>query len=68
MSASDYRCDKAGAHVRTGDPLYIEGDSHFVVSSQQDSACVVVPGTPEDLGKIVRSFRSVSPDITLRTR
>ena len=68
VSAGDYHRGKVGAHVQTGDPLYIEGDSHFVVSSQQDSACVVVPGTPEDVGKIVRSFHLASPDITPRTR
>lgn len=36
--------------------------------SQQDPACVVEPGTPEDVGKTVRSFRPVSPDITFRSR
>jgi hypothetical protein len=35
--------------------LYIKGKSHFVASSEQDPACVVEPGTPEDVGKIVRT-------------
>ena len=60
---SDYRCGETGAHVWAGDPQYIEGEYHFDASSQQDSACVVEPGTPEDVGKIVRSFRSVSPEM-----
>jgi len=64
VSTSDYSCGKAGAYVRTGDPLYTEGDYHFFASSQQDSACVVTPGTPEDVGKIVRTFPSSPPDIT----
>ena len=40
----------------TGDLEYIKGDYHFTVSSDQDSTCVVEPGTPEDVGKIVCSF------------
>jgi hypothetical protein len=43
-----------GANARTGDPLYIKGKYHFVTSSEQDPACVVEPGTPEDVGEIVR--------------
>ena len=43
-----------GANAWTGDPLYIKGKSHFVASSEQDPACVVEPGTPEDVGEIVR--------------
>jgi len=31
-----------------------------MASSQESPACVVEPGTPEDVGEIVRSFRSVS--------
>ena len=65
---NDYRCGKTGTQIWTGDPQYIEGEYHFVPSSQQDPACVVEPGTPEDVGKIVRSFRSVSPDIAPHTR
>ena len=64
VSVRNYRCSNAGAHVRTGSALYIEGDSHFFASSQQDSTCAVVPGTPEDVGKIVRSFPSIPPNIT----
>jgi len=48
---------KAGAHGWTGNPLYTKGKHHFLVSSQESPACVVEPGTPEDVGKIVRSFR-----------
>ena len=58
MSASDYRHGKAEAHTWTGDPLYTTGEYHYSTSSQQSSACVVEPGTPEDVGKTVRSFRS----------
>ena len=43
-----------GANARTGDPLYVKGKYHYVVSSEQDPACVVEPGTPEDVGEIVR--------------
>ena len=43
-----------GANTWIGDPLYIKGKSHFVASSEQDPACVVEPGTPEDVGEIVR--------------
>ena len=49
-----------GANGRTGDPLYAKGKYHFVASSEQDPACVVEPGTPEDVGEIVR------PSTTLR--
>lgn len=58
VRTGDYRGSEAGAHIWTGDPLYIKGTYHFAVSSQEDSACVVEPGTPEDVGKIVRSSRS----------
>ena len=43
-----------GANARTGDPLYAKGKDHFITSSEQDPACVVEPGTPEDVGEIVR--------------
>ena len=43
-----------GANARTGDPLYAKGIDHFITSSEQDPACVVEPGTPEDVGEIVR--------------
>jgi hypothetical protein len=46
------RC--GGANARTGDPLYVKGKYNFITSSEQDPACVVEPGTPEDVGKIVR--------------
>ena len=46
------RC--GGANARTGDPLYGKGKYHFIASSEQDPACVVEPGTPEDVGEIVR--------------
>jgi hypothetical protein len=42
-----------GANSRIGDPLYIKGKYHVVTSSEQDPACVVEPGTPEDVGEIV---------------
>ena len=45
-----------GANARTGDPLYAKGKYHFYASSEQDPACVVEPGTPEDVGEIVRPF------------
>lgn len=50
-------------HVCAGDPLYLKGKYHYVASSEQDPACVVEPGTPEDIGIIVRSFRLALPDI-----
>jgi hypothetical protein len=43
-----------GANVWTGDPLYAKGKYHYFASSEQDPACVVEPGTPEDVGEIVR--------------
>ena len=43
-----------GANARIGDPSYVEGKYHFYASSEQDPACVVEPGTPEDVGEIVR--------------
>ena len=45
---------EGGANTWTGDPSYVEGKYHFYASSEQDPACVVEPGTPEDVGKIVR--------------
>ena len=60
MSASDYHHGKVGAHTWTGDPLYTKGEYHFSTSSQQSPACVVEPGTPEDVGEIVGSFRSAA--------
>jgi hypothetical protein len=47
-----WRC--GGANARTGDPLYGKGKYHFLASSEQDPACVVEPGTPGDVGEIVR--------------
>ena len=41
----------------TGSPDYAIGIYHFSTSSQENSTCVVEPGTPEDLGKVVRSSR-----------
>jgi len=66
VSTSNHRRGNAGAHVRTGDALYTKGESHYFASSQQDSACVVEPGTPEDVGKIVRSFLPASPYVLPR--
>jgi hypothetical protein len=43
-----------------GDPMYARGKYHFFASSEENPACVVEPGTPEDVGKIVRSFRLAS--------
>ena len=37
-----------------GDPLYESGKYHYFASSEDDPACVVEPGTPEDVDKIVR--------------
>ena len=57
---SNNRRGEAEADPWTGDPSYIKGTYHFTVSSQQGSACVVEPGTPDDVGKIVRLYRSAS--------
>ena len=65
MTASNYYSGKVGPHAWTGNPLYTKGQYHFIASSQESPACVVEPGTPDDVGKIVRSFRSVSSN-TLR--
>jgi len=65
VSTTEYRCGMGGAHVWIGDPQYIEGESHFSAPNP-DPACVVEPGTPEDVGKIVR-LSSASPDIALRS-
>jgi len=67
VSASDYRSGEAGTHMLSGNPQYTEGEHHFSASSQQDPTCVVEPGTPEDVGKIVRPFLSVPPGIALRS-
>ena len=56
VSASRYRYCGVRTHAWIGDPLYIEGEYHNDPASREDSACVVEPGTPEDVGKIVRSF------------
>jgi len=37
----------------SGDPSYARGIYHSIASSQQSPACVVEPGTPEDVGKIL---------------
>ena len=42
---------------RIGSLEYATGIYHFCTSSEQISTCVVEPGTPEDLGKVVRSSR-----------
>jgi len=68
VSTSDHRSGEAAAHILSGEPQYIEGEQHFMASSQQDSACVVEPGTPEDVGKIVRPFPSAPPGIALHSR
>jgi len=52
----------------TGDPSYTEGVRHYFASSQDSPACVVEPGTPEDVGKVVRSFYSVPSAILHRPR
>ena len=52
---------KAEDDAWTDDPSYANGMYHFATSSQQSPACVVEPGTPEDLGKIVRPFRLLHP-------
>lgn len=41
--------------------MYAKGKYHFAPSSEEDPACVVEPGTPEDVGRIVRLFRLASP-------
>jgi len=58
-TASNYRGGEARAHGWTGNPLYTKGEYHYFASSQESPACVVEPGTPDDVGKIVRSFRSI---------
>ena len=40
--------------------MYSRGKYHYAASSEENPACVVEPGTPEDVGKIVRSFRLAS--------
>jgi len=36
-----------------GDPSYVKGSHHYFASSNENPACVVEPGTPEDVGKIL---------------
>lgn len=48
---------KAGT-ILTGDPLYDKGIFHYAISSSQNATCVVEPGTPVDVGKIVSEFPS----------
>ncbi|KAH9475869.1 putative FAD-linked oxidoreductase [Psilocybe cubensis] len=36
-----------------GDPLYDKGIFHYAISSSQNATCVVEPGTPADVGKIL---------------
>ena len=67
MTASNYCGGEAGARAWAGNPLYTKGEYHFVASSQESPACVVEPGTPEDVGKIVRSFRSASSGTLAKT-
>ena len=38
----------------TGHRLYTKGMYHHTASSQENPACVVEPGTANDIGKIVR--------------
>jgi len=59
---------KAKAHGSTGNPLYTKGEYHYFASSQESPACVVEPGTPEDVGKIVRLIHSASSGILHRPR
>jgi len=59
---------KAGAPGWIGNPLYTKGEYHFIASSQQSPACVVEPGTPEDVGKIVGSIQLAPSGILYRPR
>jgi len=61
----EYDCcgGEVEAHGWTGNPLYTKGVNHFMASSQESPACVVEPGTPEDVGKIVCLFRLASPGV-----
>jgi len=61
-----YRDGEARAHGWIGNPLYTKGEYHFLASSQESPACVVEPGTPEDVGKIVCSFHSTPSPPSLR--
>ena len=45
---------ESGLSVWTGDPLYGKGIYHWASSSTENPACVVEPGTPLDVGEIVR--------------
>ncbi|KAF5337648.1 hypothetical protein D9758_013014 [Tetrapyrgos nigripes] len=38
----------------SSDPEYTKGNHHFMTSSEEESSCVVEPGTAQDLGKIVK--------------
>ena len=38
----------------TAEPEYLSDISHYATSSAQDSVCSIEPGTPEDVGTIVR--------------
>ena len=60
-ATSNRRRSKAEADAWTGDPSFADGIYHFAASSEEIPACVVEPGTPEDLGKIVRPFRLHPP-------
>ena len=44
------------AHSCAGHRLYAKGVYHYAASSEQKPACVVEPGTADDVGRIVRSL------------
>jgi len=59
---------KAETRAWTGSPLYNKGTYHPTASSQESPACLVEPGTPDDVGKVVRSFLSASLGILRHPR
>ncbi|EUC62597.1 FAD-dependent oxidoreductase, putative [Rhizoctonia solani AG-3 Rhs1AP] len=48
-------------------PLYNKGNRHWALSSSQDSACVVEPGNPDDVSKILQIVANTSTPFGVRS-
>ncbi|CAE7227093.1 unnamed protein product [Rhizoctonia solani] len=48
-------------------PLYIKGNMHWASSSNENSACVVEPATPEDVSKILQIVANTSTPFGIRS-
>ncbi|KAK7448815.1 hypothetical protein VKT23_013545 [Stygiomarasmius scandens] len=49
-----------------GSSLYNKGVDHYMTSSEQDSACVVEPGTAEDVGAILKIIGSTQTPFAVK--